>query len=95
MIKKILKFLLLFFSVLGSNGQRKRYYSNSYLKGNDIYIYQNYCNLEKDNCFRIYKIDKNEVYSDIRKEYYNIDSIDTIEEIKKDFEDIELNRLLN
>lgn len=93
MIKKILKLLLLLTSFIGLNNSKiieKRYLSKAYKEGNNLFIHQNYCNDINDiNCNRIIKVNLRD-NTQKSKRYYEIN-----DEIKNDFKDIDLNRLLN
>ena len=96
MFKKIVKLLVLFaglFNLSKCQMETRKYLSKSYLEDNEMYVYQNFCHLDDNNdCVRIIKMNLRN--NDKRmKQYYNID--DNLENrINSDFNDIDINRLM-
>ena len=80
--KRLILIMALFFSYIVSplnTFSVSKFMSKSYLEDNNIYIYNNYCNLD-NKCNEIIKIDLRE-NSKFSKKYYNLDNLELNEKI--------------
>ena len=93
MIKKIFYFITILLSLLHTS--ETYYKTKSYIdEKNNIYSIQNYCNVNnvtKKNCYTISKFNLDTDKPIDKKKYYRLNK----KEIKNDFNDINLNKLLS
>ena len=72
-----------------------RHISTSYLDNNKMYIYNNYCNIDR-SCNEVFEIDLTEDTQESKK-YYNLDKLDTTtvkDVIRNDFPDINISKFM-